>query len=175
MTPIERGLSATISPHLSVKEFLRSSRFPHLVAENAVLWTAAPQIRANALRLAVDVFEPVRALVGPLQVTSGLRCPALNAAVGGSGTLPGQKPSAHMEGRAIDVIPMDMDVLDAMKRIARSAIEFDRVILERKTWIHLQVPRHAEVAKRRSLMWFGGAEYPPFRASDPRLKETVTA
>lgn len=162
---------AHIVPGLTVYEFLHSSRHPELDEENARTWLSSPQVRANARRLALDVFAPIRELVGPLLVTSGFRCPTLNRAVGGSGSRPGQKPSAHMDGRALDVWPLRMSLLDAMEKILafRDDLPFEKVIWEQGSWLHLQAPRHAEPAKRQALMWFGGSAYPPFAADDPRV------
>ena len=40
---------------------------------------------ANLQRLAEDLLEPVRALLGvPLHINSGFRCPSLNQALGGA-------------------------------------------------------------------------------------------
>lgn len=50
-------------------------------------------VRTEILRVA----EAIRKCAGPLRVTSGYRCPAHNADVGGSPT------SQHMYGRALDI------------------------------------------------------------------------
>lgn len=69
-------------------------------------------------------------LIGaPVQITSGYRTPAHNAAVGG---VPN---SAHMEGDpahpyAFDVVPQGMSMSDAASRLASSGVPYDQVINE---------------------------------------------
>ena len=51
----------------------------------------------------LDVLEAVREQFGRIRVTSGARCPAHNAAIGGV------KKSQHLLGRAADIAAMDAD------------------------------------------------------------------
>ena len=85
------------------------------------------------LRQLAEGLEQVRALTGfPLEISSGYRCPALNAAVGGSAT------SQHLQGRAADfVCPAFGLPLEVARAIGDSAIAFDQCILEFGTWVHL--------------------------------------
>lgn len=54
----------------------------------------------NLLRLCENVLQPLRDAVGrPVVVTSGFRCAALNAAVGGA------RHSQHICGQAADLVP----------------------------------------------------------------------
>jgi zinc D-Ala-D-Ala carboxypeptidase len=165
--------TALLSPHLSLHEFLGSNGHPDLVPLNVSTYLANPEIRANALRLARDVFEPVRAIVGPLRVSSGFRCDMLNRAVGGAGYRPGQKPSAHMDGRAMDVEPLHMSLVKAMELLIASGVPFEKIIYERGQWIHLQVGKPLEKLSHLAFMWFGGAAYPPFDALDARVREAA--
>lgn len=130
-------------------------------------------VRINLTRLCNDLLEVVRLELGPMRPTSGYRCPALNTAVGGSGTRPGQKPSAHMAGRACDFHPMRMPEVEAMERIAdRMPWALDKAILEvlgDGCWIHAQIAKPGEQPKRLLLMTFDGVNYPPFDPSDPRV------
>jgi hypothetical protein len=125
-----------LSPHLSVQEFLATS-YRELVEEQERAWSGNPGVRANAARFAETVFEPVRAVVGPLRVTSGYRCGHLNRAVGGTAT------SRHVLGLAADVQPLEMSCHEAMLRIAGALAggelpHVDKAILEMGRWIHLQ-------------------------------------
>lgn len=65
--------------------------------------------------LVAAVLDPWRVLVGPLQVTSGYRSPAANAAVGG---VPG---SAHTMGTAADVVPVQMSSPAAFVALKQAA------------------------------------------------------
>ena len=61
--------------------------------------TPTPGIRQNLERLVVNILDPLReAWGGPIDVTSGYRCPALNKVVPGA-----VKNSQHMTGQAADI------------------------------------------------------------------------
>ena len=122
------------------------------------------QVRANLLRIAVDLFEPARALVGPMRVNSGYRCPKLNLLIGGSRT------SAHMDGRALDLVPVRLSVTEAMKRIADSDLPYDQIIWELGRWIHLGIAEHGKEPRRQRLAMFHPSRYELFNANDPRIR-----
>lgn len=105
---------------------------------------------ANLQRLTSSLLEPVRALLGvPLHVNSGFRSPEVNLAVGGVPT------SAHMDGRAADVIPTGVDIVPAWYSISGSGLPFDQLILEHTThgaiWLHLAIARDGEEPRRQSI------------------------
>lgn len=61
--------------------------------------TPTPGIRQNLERLVANILDPLReAWGGPIDVTSGYRCPALNKVVPGAA-----KNSQHMTGQAADI------------------------------------------------------------------------
>ena len=51
----------------------------------------------------LEILENVRRQFGRVKVTSGARCPAHNAAIGGA------ENSQHLRGRAADIIALDAD------------------------------------------------------------------
>lgn len=122
------------------------------------------QVRANLVRLCTDLLEPARALVGPLRINSGYRCPGLNAAIGGSVT------SAHMLGLAADVVPLEMDLGAAYERIAASGLPLDQLIFEFGRWIHIGAAKHAAAPRGELLMIFAAGRYEVWRATDPRFR-----
>lgn len=122
------------------------------------------QVRVNLLRLAVDLFEPARMIVGPMRVNSGYRCPKLNALIGGS------KSSAHMDGRALDLVPIRISVTEAMRRIARSDLPFDQVIWELGRWIHLGAAERDKAPRRQRLAMFHAGLYDVWNENDPRIR-----
>jgi hypothetical protein len=79
-----------------------------------------------------------------MQINSGYRCPALNAAVGGVGN------SAHMDGRAADFIVPGTDLNLAWDQIlaAKERLPFDQLIWERNglgsQWIHAAIAKDGE-------------------------------
>jgi hypothetical protein len=152
-----------LSEHLSVAEFLHTDA-DDLIPDQEALWAASPEIRANAMRMAVEVFEPAREALGcPLRVTSGLRCPPLNHLVGG-------KPdSRHLFGLAIDCIPQGLDPLPAiyvlLHAIRRGQIQgVDKVIIEGKpgrAWLHLQAAADGREARRMVMESEDGRVFAP--------------
>ena len=69
----------------------------------------------------------------PILVSSGFRCPELNAAIGGS------KTSAHMEGLAADIRSTIMTPLELSEFIRDHMDDdgYDQVIHEFGRWVHL--------------------------------------
>lgn len=151
-----------LSEHLAVDEFLATGH-EDLRDEQLQLWEASPEIRANAVRLAEDVFEPCRRVLAvPLRVTSGLRCPALNARVGG------QPTSRHLFGLAVDVVPLEgLDPMPAlfaiMHALRRGELpHLDKAIVEGKPghrWLHLQAAADGTPARALVLQSEDGREF----------------
>jgi len=85
------------------------------------------------LRLLARGLDRIRLLLGhPLDISSGYRSPALNAAVGGA------RNSQHAQGLAADFTCPGFGPPLAIARALRgSAIAFDTVILEFDEWIHV--------------------------------------
>ena len=150
-----------VSPHFSFGE-LTVTEHRDVLAEQA---DPPAQVRANLRRLAVDLLEPVREIVGRLHVNSGYRSPALNAAIPGS-----SRTSRHMDGLAADVFPLDMSLHDAYQRIFQSSIPWDQLIWEWGRWIHVGAALHGQEPRRQALMIFAPGRYEPFAASDPRFR-----
>jgi zinc D-Ala-D-Ala carboxypeptidase len=108
-------------------------------------------------KLANYILERARADVGvPIKVTSAYRSPAVNTAIGGSGT------SSHVWGCAADCVPSGMDILMAYKMLRDDVgLEYDQIIYEQKgtredhvVWIHLGMvsPDHP-TARRQALIY----------------------
>lgn len=100
----------------------------------------------NLILLCDQILQPARETLGPLHISSGFRSGELNKRVGGSFN------SAHKEGFAADVVPVECSKLEFAKWIAKNC-KFDQLILEFGTsaepsWIHVSCdPRH-----RRQVM-----------------------
>jgi hypothetical protein len=158
MAPIEH-----LSENLSVAEFLRTQHVD-LVPDQVELWQSCPELRANAVRLAEEVFEPCRAVLRvPLRVTSGLRCPELNHRVGGKPT------SRHLFGLAIDVVPGGaLDPMPAlyclMHALRRGELpHLDQAIIEGSPatgkWLHLQAAQDGRPSRQLVLQSEDGREF----------------
>ena len=91
-------MNVLLTPHFSIQELIFSEAASRLGLPNS------PDVDqlGNLKRLCVVLLEPARELIGePLRVTSGFRTVEVN------GHLPGaSRTSAHMDGRAADVMPL---------------------------------------------------------------------
>ena len=90
-----------LSEHFKLSEFTKSSVATARGIDNV------PSIQevSNLQQLCLHVLEPLREHFGiPIKVTSGYRCPDLNAAVGGVHT------SQHVRGEAADIVPIVEEV-----------------------------------------------------------------
>ena len=128
-----------LSPNFSLSDLVRSETAEERGIDN----TPPPEIVENLRRLAAGL-EAVRSLLGgPLSISSGYRCAALNEAVGGSST------SQHLQGLAVDFeCPAFGTPLEVADAIGRSALEFDQCILEYGRWVHLSF---SDAPRRRLL------------------------
>ena len=80
--------------HFSFAEFRRS----HEAVKHGLANVIPPLAADNIERLVDVLLDPARERLGsPIRVTSGYRCPELNALVGGAGN------SQHMRGEAADI------------------------------------------------------------------------
>ena len=123
-----------LTPHFKLSEFENSSTARTRGINNKVPEHFIPSLRT----LCTEVLEPLRAIVKePIIISSGYRCPQLNAAVGGS------KTSQHMKGEAADIYLDDMKKLREWFSWLKERTDFDQLILERASktsnhwWIHV--------------------------------------
>jgi uncharacterized protein YcbK (DUF882 family) len=114
-------MDAQLTPHFRMSEAnTTNTGLPNEIPENLMI---------NVMRT-LTMAEAFRAILGaPLKVNSLYRSPAVNSAVHGSGSKPGQLPSAHMDGRAIDFVPVGLDLEEAFQKLAKCLL-FDKLILE---------------------------------------------
>ena len=127
--------------NFTMRELTASATARRLGIDN----TPDDTVRMRLEVLVDSVLDPLRKLYGkPIKVTSGYRCPRLNAAVGGA------SGSQHMKGEAADITSINDD-LDENKRILdillKSGIVFDQLLVEhpdkygRPDWIHVSFTR----------------------------------
>lgn len=117
-----------LSPNFTLAEMVRSGTALRRGIDN----TPLPIVVKNLERLCRNVLEPVRAHYGrPVIVTSGYRSPALNSAIGGSGT------SQHSQGEAADFTVVGARNIEVCRWISAN-LEFDQVIYEfgEEGWVH---------------------------------------
>jgi zinc D-Ala-D-Ala carboxypeptidase len=149
-------LSRQLSPHFQLWELIHSQ---HQTIDN----TPSDEVLARLENLCV-YLEKIRGAFGPMRVTSGYRCPALNVAIGGV------VDSAHTFGCAADIFPLDplVSVGRMVMWIAASSLDYDQVIDEGTntgSWCHFGMLRPGfEPLPRREALVMRNGVYAPFIA-----------
>jgi hypothetical protein len=118
-----------LSEHFSLEELIASE----MAARQGIDNTPSDAIVAN-LRALAEGLERVRAVLGgkPVRVTSGYRCAALNAAIGGATN------SMHMRGLAADILcPQFGSPLEVCRAIVDAGLVTDQIIHEFGRWSHV--------------------------------------
>ena len=114
-----------LTPHFSLEELIATQ---HRGIDN----TPPPEI-VEVLRQTALGMEAGRTRLGvPIIVSSGYRCPDLNAAVGG------QPNSQHRRGEAVDFIaPGFGSPGTVLSALVDSGIGYDQLIVEFGRWVHI--------------------------------------
>lgn len=124
------GVVVNLTEHFTLDEFLVSAEAARRGIDNTPSTEALLNLSNTAKHM-----EVVRALLGdrPIVVQSGFRSKALNDALPGS-----SKTSDHMLGLAVDFIcPAFGSVRQVFDAIRKSGIEFDQLIVEFGSWVHI--------------------------------------
>jgi len=132
-----------VTPHFSLEELIFSNTAIRLDIDNI----PTPEALAN-LEILANGLEAVRAKLysNPIKVSSGYRCLKLNRA------LKSRDTSYHVKGLAADfTCPRFGTVPEVMRALADSSIEFDQLILEFDSWIHIGFAE-AGAKPRRQMM-----------------------
>lgn len=117
-----------LSPNFTLAEMIRSSTASRRGIDN----TPPPAIIERLRLVCEHVLEPVRAhYKRPVIVTSGYRSPALNSAIGGSGT------SQHSQGEAADFTVHGVSNIEVCRWMEKT-LHYDQLIYEfgEDGWIH---------------------------------------
>lgn len=117
-----------LSEHFSLAEATFSETATRLGINNQ-----PSDAQLENMKIAAQGMEQVRKLLGkPIVVTSWLRLPEVNVAVGGS------RVSSHMDGWAIDFgCPSYGTPYDVAQAIKASEIQVDQCIHEFGRWVHI--------------------------------------
>lgn len=150
-----------LSPNFTLAELTASDTADAQGIDN----TPPPDVVAELWRTAA-LLEKIRACCGdnPVTVTSGYRCPALNAAVGGASN------SAHLYGCAADiVIPGFGDPLAVCRAVEPYVVAWgiDQLIFESgggAVWCHVGRPIPGDSSCRGQCFTISGGAtaYTPF-------------
>jgi zinc D-Ala-D-Ala carboxypeptidase len=128
----EQPKPAMMSRHFSVREFTHSDTAVRLGIDNSIPF----ELWQNAVRTA-EGLEAIKVMLGgvPIYLSSGYRCAALNAAVGGATT------SDHVKCDAADfTAPAFGSPLAICRAIAANPIimaRVDQLIHEYGRWVHV--------------------------------------
>lgn len=127
-----------LSPHFSLEEFTQSDTALRLGIDNSL----PPQLANKALETA-HMMERVRAFLCdqarkevPIEVTSGYRCEALNAAIGGA------PQSDHLRMMAVDFRAPTFGTPQKICQVMAPAVyglQIGQLILEYGSWVHLSL------------------------------------
>lgn len=116
-----------LTEHFKLEEFTHSPTATQLKIDNSVPDDLMPNIQLTAIKL-----ELVRKALGsPIIITSGYRCPKLNARVGGVST------SAHTKGLAVDFRCDYGNPKQICQRLIDAGVQFDKLIQEHNQWVHI--------------------------------------
>ena len=123
-----------ISKYISDKESVYSRTALRRGIDN----TPTEEHKDNMVKLAEEVFEPLRSYVGgPIKINSFYRSPDLNKAIGGS------SKSQHCHGQAIDIDDTYGRMTNAeMFQFIRENLDYDQMIWEfgddnNPNWVHV--------------------------------------
>lgn len=109
-----------ITPHFTLDEMTVSQLAAREGFDNA------PPLEARAnLQLLCGALEQVRALFdAPIIISSGYRSERVNRLIGGA------SDSQHVQGLAADFTVIEVSPRETVRRISKSAVPFDQLILE---------------------------------------------
>ena len=108
---------------------------------------------SNLTFLCVKVLEKIKILAaqngfsGIVNVTSGYRSPSVNRAVKGS------QKSQHIRGEAADINSPGLSTDELFEMIINSGIEFDQVIQEFDSWVHISFKQVGKNRKSVLYAW----------------------
>lgn len=138
------NMNEKLTEHFSLSEMVRSATAIKLEIINSP--TPEDVVRMKAL--CVNVLEPLRKRFGIIRITSGFRCKALNAAVGGVSN------SQHMRGEAADIHVSSLEQAEKMAGYVKDCLVFDQLLIERRMsngccWIHVSYVIETAIRKNR--------------------------
>lgn len=101
----------------------------------------------NLTRLA-ELLENVRALFNqPIRINSAYRSITVNSLLGSKPT------SQHCNGCAADIHIASLTPDQIVKKIIKSDIQYDQVIREFDSWVHISIPNdEGYIAKKQALI-----------------------
>jgi zinc D-Ala-D-Ala carboxypeptidase len=133
-----------LSEHFTLEEMTRSQ-----MAKRHGIDNTPNDIQLENLKTLAKGMESVRSKLDslPIIVSSGFRCEDLNDLLGSKRT------SQHIRGLACDfTCDRYAYVGRVFEVLAESSIEYDQLILEYDSWIHISFPPEGETPRRQTLV-----------------------
>jgi len=131
-----------LSPNFTLAELTNSE----IAERNNLDNTPNEQAKANLVRLARFLEEVRRIVSRPVMVNSAYRSPEVNAKLGSKST------SQHCIGCAADIKVAGLTPDDVVKLIIKSNIEYDQLIREFDSWVHISIPNHFADKPRKQVL-----------------------
>ena len=122
-----------LTPHFTLHELTHSDTATRLDIDNTPTKAAK-----NNLKILAEGLEEVRSTLNgtPITISSGYRCLELNR------LLKSKDTSAHVLGLAADFsCNRYASVKEVMEVLSSSSVEFDTLLLEFNSWIHIAFPK----------------------------------
>jgi len=132
-----------LSLNFTLAELTHSETAERLGLDN----TPDEKVKANLVRLA-RILEDVRRVLGrPIMVNSAYRSLAVNKAIGSKPT------SQHCLGCAADIRVPGLTPNDIVNLVVKSNIEYDQLIREFDSWVHISITNtHTDKPRRQVLI-----------------------
>jgi len=116
-----------LTPDFNLDEFTVSQAAERFGYNN----TPSEEVISNLKELCVKVLQPLREIVRvPVIISSGYRCPSVNAVIGG------YYNSQHLEGKAADFLIPSLTLIESFNDVYKN-LPFDQLIFEFGRWIHV--------------------------------------
>lgn len=131
-----------LSPNFTLAELTHSETAERLGLDN----TPDEKVKANLVRLARMLEEVRRVLGRPIMVNSAYRSPKVNTAIGSRST------SQHVLGCAADIRVPGLTPNDIVKAIIKTNIEYDQLIREFDSWVHISIPNTFADKPRKQVL-----------------------
>ena len=131
-----------LSPNFTLEELTHSEIAERQGLDN----TPDETVKANLVRLARMLEDVRRALGRPIMVNSAYRSPKVNEAVGSKPT------SQHCIGCAADIKVPGLTPDNIVKEILKTNIEFDQLIREFDSWVHISIPNKFADKPRKQVL-----------------------
>lgn len=131
-----------LSPNFTLAELTQSETAARLGLDN----TPSKDVEANLVRLARMLEDVRRILSRPVMVNSAYRSLDVNKAIGSKPT------SQHCIGCAADIRVPGLTPKDIVNLVVKSNIEYDQLILEFDSWVHISIPNKFADKPRKQVL-----------------------